>query len=60
MRKIFITGGAGYVGSVLTPYLLKKGYEISVFDLPVMTISCLRINSRILISEGMESAIPGY
>ena len=33
MKKIFITGGAGYVGSVLTPYLLKKGYEITVLDL---------------------------
>jgi nucleoside-diphosphate-sugar epimerase len=33
MKKIFITGGAGYVGSVLTPYLIKKGHEITVFDL---------------------------
>lgn len=33
MKKIFITGGAGYVGSVLTPYLINKGHRITVFDL---------------------------
>ena len=33
MKKIFITGGAGYVGSVLTPYLIKKNYQVTVLDL---------------------------
>lgn len=33
MKKIFITGGAGYVGAVLTPYLLKLGYGVTVIDL---------------------------
>ena len=33
MKKIFITGGAGYVGSVLTPYLINKGHTITVYDL---------------------------
>lgn len=32
-KKIFITGGAGYVGSVLTPYLLDKGHQVTVLDL---------------------------
>ena len=35
MKKIFITGGAGYVGSVLTPYLISKGYEVTVLDLMI-------------------------
>ena len=30
MRNIFITGGGGYVGSVLVPLLLDKGYMVNV------------------------------
>ena len=32
MEKLLITGGGGYVGSVLVPQLLKDGYEIVVVD----------------------------
>ena len=28
MKKILITGGAGYVGAALTPYLISKGYKL--------------------------------
>lgn len=35
MAKIFITGGAGYVGTALTNYLITKGHEVTVFDLMI-------------------------
>ena len=33
MKKIFITGGAGYCGSRLVPFLLKKKFKITVYDI---------------------------
>ncbi len=52
-KKIYITGGAGYVGTSLVPYLLDRGYFVTVFDKLFFTNNFLPVNNNNLkVIEG--------
>ena len=42
VKTVLVTGGAGYVGSVLVPKLLKHGYRVKVLDLYIYGCDVLR------------------
>ena len=67
MKKIFITGGAGYVGAVLVPHLLEKGYAVTVLDLMIYGEDVLPIHTNLNIVKGdirdqvlLKKLIPGH
>ena len=67
MKKIFITGGAGYVGSKLVPKLLESGYEVTVLDLMIYGENVLDNHKKLKKIKGdirnknlLEKIIPGH
>ena len=52
MSRILITGGAGYVGAVLTPYLLAKGHKVTVIDLMIYGVDVLKEHENLKIIKG--------
>ena len=69
-QKVFVTGGAGYVGAVLVPKLIAKGYEVKVLDLFLYGENVLdsvkdspkfsKVKGDIRDRKLLEKEIPGY
>lgn len=67
MKKVFITGGAGYVGAVLVPKLLKNGYAVTVLDLMIYGedvlpdhVNLKKIKGDIRNIKLLQDSIPGH
>lgn len=68
-KNVLVTGGAGYVGSVLVPKLLAKGYDVKVIDLYLYGDDVLdsvkghpqlkQVKGDIRDQEMLEKEIPG-
>ena len=52
MKRILITGGAGYVGCVLVPRLLDAGYRVVVYDVLYYGADGLPDHSGLTVIEG--------
>lgn len=55
LPRVFLPGGGGYVGAVLTPKLLELGYDVRVFDLFIYgedVLSGVRGHPRLELVKG--------
>lgn len=67
-NSVFVTGGAGYCGSVLTPQLLDMGYKVTVYDvlwygsdfLPINNPNLNVIQGDIRNTEKLAEAVKGH
>ena len=66
-QSIFITGGAGYVGSMLVPRLLSEGNKVTVLDLMIYGEDVLTEHPGLTVIKGdirnielLKSSIPGH
>ncbi len=52
MTNVLVTGGAGYVGSVMVPQLLAKGHRVTVYDIMFFGRDGLADHPNLRLIEG--------
>ena len=52
--KILVTGGAGYVGSVLVPVLIDRGYEVRVVDKGFFGTGHLPGDAEVIVGDVLQ------
>lgn len=60
MKKVLVTGGAGYVGCVLVAKLLEAGYKVVVYDLMLFGADGLPQHPQLQVIEGDIRDIPSF
>jgi len=58
--KVLVTGGAGYVGCILTPKLLLAGHEVTVYDIMFFGSAGLPKHPKLKVVEGDIRDIAAY
>lgn len=60
MKKVLVTGGAGYKGCVLVPKLLDAGYAVVVYDLMLFGADGLPSHPNLQVIKGDIRDLPAY
>jgi nucleoside-diphosphate-sugar epimerase len=62
VAKVLVTGGAGYIGSILVPDLLADGHDVTVLDNFMykqnsLASSCIHPNLKLMIGDIRDKAL---